>query len=157
MDHGLGDTQESMKSMELALGPKVQIRRLSLHLSKKPLSREREEPRQPSMQESEAIHEEGHKWSDISQGRKEVGPSPTSSASKSSSIKYFKCLGKEHIASQCHNRRNVVLRENGEVESESSQEDTSCTSGEESFNEGSHYEGLSHGEETYEQFNWKRN
>jgi len=34
-------------------------------------------------------------------------------------IKCFKCLGKGHIASQCPNRRVMLTRDNGEVESES--------------------------------------
>jgi hypothetical protein len=34
-------------------------------------------------------------------------------------IKCFKCLGKGYIASQCPNRRVMLTRDNGEVESES--------------------------------------
>jgi hypothetical protein len=34
-------------------------------------------------------------------------------------IKCFKCLGKRHIAFQCPNRRVMLTRDNGEVESES--------------------------------------
>jgi len=33
-------------------------------------------------------------------------------------IKCFKCLGKGHIASQCPNRKVMLIRDNGEVESE---------------------------------------
>jgi hypothetical protein len=33
-------------------------------------------------------------------------------------IKCFKCLGKGHIASQCPNRKVMLTRDNGEVESE---------------------------------------
>ena len=33
-------------------------------------------------------------------------------------IKYFKCLGVGHIASQCPNKRTMLLRDNREVESE---------------------------------------
>jgi hypothetical protein len=34
-------------------------------------------------------------------------------------IKCFKCLGKGHIASHCPNRKVMLTRDNGEVESES--------------------------------------
>ncbi|RDY02410.1 hypothetical protein CR513_14140, partial [Mucuna pruriens] len=56
-------------------------------------------------------------------------------------LKCIKCLGKGHIASKFPNRRTMVLRENVEVESEISQEDTSSSSREESSSKGSHYEG----------------
>ncbi|RDY01704.1 hypothetical protein CR513_14924, partial [Mucuna pruriens] len=39
---------------------------------------------------------------------------------KTSSIKCFKYLGKGHIASQCPNKRVMIVKEDGEVESESS-------------------------------------
>ena len=38
---------------------------------------------------------------------------------KTSSIKCFKCLGKGHIASQCPNKRTMIMLKNGEVDSES--------------------------------------
>ncbi|RDY02897.1 hypothetical protein CR513_13589, partial [Mucuna pruriens] len=61
---------------------------------------------------------------------------PTSpSDSKSSSIKCFKFLGKGHISSQCPNRRTIVLRENGEVSSESTHEGSTSSS------EKTHFEG----------------
>ena len=41
---------------------------------------------------------------------------PTSS--RSSEIKCFKCQGRGHIASQCPNKRVMVIRDNGEFESE---------------------------------------
>ena len=31
-------------------------------------------------------------------------------------IKYFKCLGSGHIASQCPNKKVMIMRDNGEVE-----------------------------------------
>ena len=34
-------------------------------------------------------------------------------------IKCFKCLGSGHIASQCSNKRVMIMRHNGEVETES--------------------------------------
>ena len=33
-------------------------------------------------------------------------------------IKYFKCQGKGHIASQCPNKRVIGLRDDGEIETE---------------------------------------
>ncbi|RDY12435.1 hypothetical protein CR513_02776, partial [Mucuna pruriens] len=81
------------------------------------------------------------KGSEVPQGRKDVVPPLTSISFKSSSIKCFQCLGKGHIVSQCPNRRTMVLRENGEMESKSSQEDISSSSVGESSSEGSYYEG----------------
>ncbi|RDY14150.1 hypothetical protein CR513_00816, partial [Mucuna pruriens] len=43
-------------------------------------------------------------------------------ASKSSSIKCFKCLGKGHIASQCPNKRSMILGEDKTVDNKSSQD-----------------------------------
>ncbi|XP_052481184.1 uncharacterized protein LOC128035478 [Gossypium raimondii] len=37
---------------------------------------------------------------------------------RSREIKCFKCLGRGHIASQCPNRTNMIVRANGEIESE---------------------------------------
>ncbi|XP_040944249.1 uncharacterized protein [Gossypium hirsutum] len=37
---------------------------------------------------------------------------------RSREIKCFKCLGRGHIASQCPNRSNMIVRANGEIESE---------------------------------------
>ncbi|RDY04587.1 hypothetical protein CR513_11679, partial [Mucuna pruriens] len=62
------------------------------------------------------------KWNEISQAL-----FLTSSATKSSSIK---CLGKGHIASECPNKIIMVLKEDGEVDSECSCEDSSCSNGE---------------------------
>ncbi|RDX69771.1 hypothetical protein CR513_51073, partial [Mucuna pruriens] len=44
-----------------------------------------------------------------SHGQKEETTLPNLSSSKSISIKCFKCLGKGHIASQCLNRRTMVM------------------------------------------------
>ena len=44
---------------------------------------------------------------------------------KNREIKCFKCLGIGHIASQCPNRRTMVIRDHGEVETESDKEDSS--------------------------------
>ena len=48
---------------------------------------------------------------DVSRGKLD------SQTSKSSEVKCFKCLGRGHIASQCPNRRTMILREDGEFES----------------------------------------
>ena len=58
---------------------------------------------------------------------KEVGPSKEKGtfepqSNRNRDIKCFKCLGKGHIASQCPNKRTMVLRSNGEVETESETE-----------------------------------
>ena len=39
-----------------------------------------------------------------------------SQPSKNREVKCFKCLGTWHIASQCPNKRTMILREDGEVE-----------------------------------------
>ncbi|XP_040942305.1 uncharacterized protein [Gossypium hirsutum] len=49
---------------------------------------------------------------ETSKGKEVVMPN------RSREIKCFKCLGRGHIASQCPNRTNMILRANGEIESE---------------------------------------
>jgi hypothetical protein len=46
-------------------------------------------------------------------------PKVESQPSRNSDIKCFKCLGSGHIASQCPNRRVMIMRDNGEVMTES--------------------------------------
>ncbi|RDX74005.1 hypothetical protein CR513_46301, partial [Mucuna pruriens] len=58
------------------------------------------------------------KGNDISQGQKDMTLPSTSSSFKSSNIKCFKYLGNGHIVSQYPNKRTMVLRKNGEVDSE---------------------------------------
>ncbi|RDX76431.1 hypothetical protein CR513_43573, partial [Mucuna pruriens] len=69
------------------------------------------------------------------QGRKEEISISTPYTSIYSKIKCFKCL-----ASQCPNKRTMILKENGEMEKEISQEETSTSesdySSEEAFYEG---------------------
>ena len=43
--------------------------------------------------------------------------------SKNRDIKCFKCLGRGHIASQCPNKHAMILRSNGDVETESESDD----------------------------------
>ncbi|RDX61227.1 hypothetical protein CR513_60563, partial [Mucuna pruriens] len=68
-------------------------------------------------------------------------PPSLGSTSKSSNIKYFKCLGKWHIAFQCPNKKNMVMREDGNVESESSCEESSSNSEVESSSDSFHNKG----------------
>ncbi|RDX77586.1 hypothetical protein CR513_42264, partial [Mucuna pruriens] len=52
-----------------------------------------------------------------------------------------KCLGKGHIASQSPNKRNIIMRKDGNVESESSLEEPSSNSEDESSSDYSHDDG----------------
>ncbi|RDX99936.1 hypothetical protein CR513_16930, partial [Mucuna pruriens] len=58
--------------------------------------------------------------------------------SSSWNIKGFKWLGKKYIASQYPNRRTMVLRDDGSMESKSSHEDSSSCSEVKSSSDGSH-------------------
>jgi len=51
----------------------------------------------------------------VALGKNNSNPTPTSS--KESSIKCFKCLGNGHIASQCPNKRTMVVLGNGDITS----------------------------------------
>ncbi|RDY07622.1 hypothetical protein CR513_08230, partial [Mucuna pruriens] len=73
------------------------------------------------------------KGSELQRGRKEERVLPLLSSSK--------CLGKGHIASQCPNRRTMIMRENREIESESSQGKSTSSSEIESSSDHSHYQG----------------
>ena len=53
---------------------------------------------------------------------------------RSSEIKCFKCLGRGHIASQCPTKRTMLLKEDGEIISESSSE-SAPSSDEEEYEE----------------------
>ena len=70
-------------------------------------------------------HEKG-----VALSKNNSNPTPTSS--KMSSIKCFKCLGKGHIASQCPNKRTMVVLGNGDITSASSSDSSSSSSESES-------------------------
>lgn len=57
-------------------------------------------------------------------GKVDKGKGIGSTHTKSHEIKCFRCLGLGHIASQCPNKRVMILHENGEVESESEKDDS---------------------------------
>ncbi|XP_040967125.1 uncharacterized protein [Gossypium hirsutum] len=50
------------------------------------------------------------------------GKAPELSFNRNRDIKCFKCLGRGHIASQCPNQRTMVLRADGEIETEDEEE-----------------------------------
>ncbi|XP_027337972.1 uncharacterized protein LOC113851629 [Abrus precatorius] len=64
-----------------------------------------------------------------------------SSTSRHREIKCFKCLGKGHIASQCPNKKTMILRENGEISSASSSQSSHASSEEDSEFEALCHEG----------------
>ncbi|RDY13518.1 hypothetical protein CR513_01539, partial [Mucuna pruriens] len=57
------------------------------------------------------------KGSEPFQGRKVTIVTPSPSAPRTSNIKCFKCLVKDHIAAQCPNKRDMIVRDDEEVES----------------------------------------
>ncbi|KAL4386067.1 hypothetical protein GQ457_09G019440 [Hibiscus cannabinus] len=58
---------------------------------------------------------------DMNRGKQMVTPS------RNRDIKCFKCLGRGHIASQCPNRHTMVIRESGEIETDSEKEEEDDT------------------------------
>ncbi|XP_040952795.1 uncharacterized protein [Gossypium hirsutum] len=50
------------------------------------------------------------------------GKQPMVAPERSRDIQYFKCLGRGHVASQCPNRRVMLMREDGEIESDSEED-----------------------------------
>ncbi|XP_042377669.1 uncharacterized protein LOC121970764, partial [Zingiber officinale] len=64
-------------------------------------------------------------------------PTTSSSTSKSRDIKCFRCLGKGHIASECPNKKTMVVRDNGSISSEEITSHSSSSRDEE--NDGAAY------------------
>ena len=57
---------------------------------------------------------------DVGRGKQNAQPERPE---RSRDIQCFKCLGRGHIASQCPNRKTMLMLENGEIESESDNEE----------------------------------
>ncbi|RDX90009.1 hypothetical protein CR513_28164, partial [Mucuna pruriens] len=130
----------------------VQKNTQSVNVKVEALSRERDEkPKVVSIHENERSFEEGNysEWcrssrSTIGERHERHGRVASSSipnAPKTSNIKYFRCLGKGHIASQCPNRRVKVKKDNREVEGESSHTEHTSSNKVESLSDDSYYEG----------------
>ncbi|KAL4333148.1 hypothetical protein GQ457_07G006390 [Hibiscus cannabinus] len=60
---------------------------------------------------------------DNGRGKQKVGV-----PERSRDIQCFKCLGRGHVASQCPNRRVMLLRDDGEIESDSEEDVETCSS-----------------------------
>ncbi|RDX89946.1 hypothetical protein CR513_28244, partial [Mucuna pruriens] len=71
---------------------------------------------------------------------KEITSTPTHMAPRINNIKCFECLSKGHIASQCPNRRIMIVKDDGEIDSVSSLGELSSSSEVKSHSDGSHYE-----------------
>ncbi|RDX88535.1 hypothetical protein CR513_29861, partial [Mucuna pruriens] len=80
------------------------------------------------------------KGSESSIGQKEFTPTLVPMQLRVSIIKYFKCLGKGYIASECPSRHVMIVKEDRKIGSESSTEEISISSELESLSYGSHYE-----------------
>ncbi|KAL4297521.1 hypothetical protein GQ457_12G014540 [Hibiscus cannabinus] len=57
---------------------------------------------------------------DVGCGKQSMHPTPQE---RSRDIQCFKCLGRGHVANQCPNRRTMLLRDNGDIESESEEDE----------------------------------
>ncbi|RDX77519.1 hypothetical protein CR513_42353, partial [Mucuna pruriens] len=81
------------------------------------------------------------KGSEPFQSQKEIVVTPSPSTLRTSNIKCFKFLGKAHLAFQCPNRRAIIVRDDGEVGSDSSHRETSSSSESESCSDNSYVKG----------------
>ncbi|KAL4368801.1 hypothetical protein GQ457_05G022240 [Hibiscus cannabinus] len=57
---------------------------------------------------------------DVGRGKQSMHPTPQE---RSRDIQCFKCLGRGHVVNQCPNRRTTLLRDNGDIESESEEDE----------------------------------
>ncbi|KAL4348832.1 hypothetical protein GQ457_17G008640 [Hibiscus cannabinus] len=57
---------------------------------------------------------------DVGRGKQSMHPTPQE---RSRDIQCFKCLGRGNVANQCPNRRTMLLRDNGDIESESEEDE----------------------------------
>ncbi|KAL4289661.1 hypothetical protein GQ457_14G015170 [Hibiscus cannabinus] len=57
---------------------------------------------------------------DVGRGKQSKHPTPQE---RSRDIQCFKCLGRGHVANQCPNRRTKLLRDNGDIESKSEEDE----------------------------------
>ncbi|RDY03324.1 hypothetical protein CR513_13105, partial [Mucuna pruriens] len=78
--------------------------------------------------EKARMEKSSNRGSDSSLGQKETTSTRTPMAPRTSNIKWFKFLGKEHIAFQCPNKRVMIVKDDGEIKSESSIEELSSFS-----------------------------
>ncbi|RDX88829.1 hypothetical protein CR513_29517, partial [Mucuna pruriens] len=94
------------------------VAKVELQLERKSTSRKPYPSKSGSGKErGSPIKDKSHKkGSETPKGQKDERVTSSPNSSRFSSIKCFKCLGKKHLASQCPNKRTIVLRENGEVE-----------------------------------------
>ncbi|RDX66818.1 hypothetical protein CR513_54370, partial [Mucuna pruriens] len=81
------------------------------------------------------------KRSKASIGQKELTPFSTPMRPKASSINCFQCLRNVHIASQCTNRSFMIVKDDGNIRSESSIEEVSTSNEFKNLSDGSHYGG----------------
>ncbi|KAL4385631.1 hypothetical protein GQ457_15G018130 [Hibiscus cannabinus] len=75
----------------------------------------------PSQTKGDVGISKSHQPLDMNRGKQTVTPS------QNKDIQCFKCLGRGHIASQCPNRHTMVIRESGEIETDSEKEEEDDT------------------------------
>ncbi|XP_027368822.1 uncharacterized protein LOC113874810 [Abrus precatorius] len=98
----------------------------------------KEEVKKEEISIKDIIVQSGKPSSKTSFNSTNTSASPTS---QHRAIKCFKCLEKGHIASQCPNKKTMILRENGEISSDSSSQLSHASSEEDSEFEALCHEG----------------
>ncbi|KAL4363511.1 hypothetical protein GQ457_04G028980 [Hibiscus cannabinus] len=78
-------------------------------------------PIKPSQTKGDVGISKSQQSLDMNRGKQTVTPS------RNRDIQCFKCLGRGHIASQCPNRHTMVIRESGEIETDSEKEEEDDT------------------------------